>query len=225
LREEVGEGKHEPWSEIISWTPRASLVHNFLTDDECDHLIRVAMPLMQKSTVVDSQTGGSRDSRVRTSSGMFLNRGQDRVISEIEDKIAKLTFIPKDHGEGIQVLHYEPGQKYDAHHDFFYDTVNTRNGGQRIATLLMYLTDVEEGGETVFPKSAKNSSSLPWHNQLSECGRRGVSVRPKRGDALLFWSMSPDAQLDHSSLHGGCPVIKGDKWSATKWMRVSEYKL
>ena len=63
-------------------------------------------------------------------------------------------------------------------------------------------TDVEEGGETVFPAAKGNFSSVPWWNELSECGKKGLSIKPKRGDALLFWSMKPDATLDPSSLHG-----------------------
>ncbi|KAG5089365.1 hypothetical protein JHK86_001977 [Glycine max] len=178
---------------------------------------------MHKSTVVDSETGKSKDSRVRTSSGTFLARGRDKIVRNIEKKISDFTFIPVEHGEGLQVLHYEVGQKYEPHYDYFLDDFNTKNGGQRIATVLMYLTDVEEGGETVFPAAKGNFSSVPWWNELSECGKKGLSIKPKRGDALLFWSMKPDASLDPSSLHGGCPVIKGNKWSSTKWMRVSEY--
>ncbi|KAL8479034.1 hypothetical protein ACS0TY_030800 [Phlomoides rotata] len=88
----------------------------------------------------------------------------------------------------------------------------------------LLLLDVEEGGESVFPAAKGNYSAVPWWNELSECGKGGLSVKPKRGEALLFWSMKPDATLDSSSLHGGCHVIKGNKWSSTKWMRVHEYK-
>lgn len=220
---EQSDGK--PWVEFISWEPRAFVYHNFLSKEECEYLISLAKPHMLKSTVVDSATGKSKDSRVRTSSGTFLVRGQDKIIREIEKKIADFTFIPVEQGEGIQILHYEVGQKYEPHYDYFHDQFNTQNGGQRIATLLMYLSDVEAGGETVFPSAKVNSSSVPFWNELSECGKTGLSVKPKRGDALLFWSMKPDATPDPSSLHGGCPVISGNKWSATKWMRVLEYKI
>lgn len=67
---------------------------------------------------------------------------------------------------------------------------------------LLLSSDVEEGGETIFPSVKVNSSSLPWHNELSECANKGLSVKPKMGDALLFWSMKPDATLDQFSLHG-----------------------
>ncbi|CAN1315189.1 Probable prolyl 4-hydroxylase 3 [Linum perenne] len=198
-RDGHGLGKREEqWTEIVSWEPRAFLYHNFL----------VSFP-----------------KPVRTSSGMFLRRGQDKIIRSIEKRIADFSFIPADHGEGLQILHYEIGQKYEPHFDYFLDEFNTKNGGQRTATLLMYLSDVEEGGETVFPSAKANASSVPWWNELSECGKKGLSLKPKRGNALLFWSTRPDASLDPTSLHGSCPVIIGNKWSATKWMHLGEYKV
>ncbi|CAI0435487.1 unnamed protein product [Linum tenue] len=246
----------EQWTEIVSWEPRAFVYHNFLffyavqshcqvlcsllpvivifntgfqlrqSKEECEYLISLAKPHMTKSTVVDSKTGKSKDSRVRTSSGMFLSRGQDKIIRTIEKRISEFTFIPVENGEGLQILHYEIGQKYEPHFDYFLDEFNTKNGGQRTATLLMYLSDVEEGGETIFPSAKANSSSVPWWDELSECGKKGLSLKPKRGNALFFWSTRPDASLDPSSLHGigSCPVIIGNKWSATKWMHLGEYK-
>ena len=91
--------------------------------------------------------------RIRTSSGAFLQRGQDTPIKDIEAKIAKMSGIPAENGEGLQILNYEASEKYEAHFDYFHDQVNQVDGGQRLATMLMYLTDVEEGGETVFPAS------------------------------------------------------------------------
>ncbi|GFP98228.1 probable prolyl 4-hydroxylase 3 [Phtheirospermum japonicum] len=221
-----GLGKREDqWTEIISWEPRAFIYHNFLSKEECEYLINLAKPHMKKSTVADNETGKSVDSKVRTSTGMFLRRGQDKVIRAIEKRIADYTFIPVENGEQLQVLHYEVGQKYDPHYDYFADEFNVKNGGQRVATVLMYLSDVEEGGETVFPDAKGNISSLRGWNEMSECAKRGISVKPKMGDALLFWSMRPDATEDPSSLHGACPVIKGNKWSCTKWMHVGEYKV
>ena len=68
-------------------------------------------------------------------------RQEDAVIKGIERRISYVTHIPEVNGEGLQILHYEDGQKYEAHHDFFHDKFNSRpeNGGQRIATVLMYL--------------------------------------------------------------------------------------
>ncbi|KAL0463745.1 UNVERIFIED_CONTAM: putative prolyl 4-hydroxylase 10 [Sesamum latifolium] len=143
-----GDGDEEnkdQWVEVISWEPRAFVFHNFLSKEECDYLISIAKPHMEKSTVVDSETGKSKDSRVRTSSGTFLARGRDKIVQRIEKRIADFTFLPVEHGEGLQILHYEVGQKYEPHYDYFLDEYNTQNGGQRVATVLMYLSDVEEG--------------------------------------------------------------------------------
>ncbi|WJX88367.1 procollagen-proline 4-dioxygenase [Trifolium repens] len=221
IRSKDGERGH--WVEIISWEPRIFLYHNFLEKQECEHLINIAKPNMHKSTVVDNETGKSVNSSVRTSSGTFIERGHDKIVRNIEKRIAEFTFIPVENGEEVNILHYEVGQMYVPHTDYFDDAFNIAHGGQRIATMLMYLSDVEEGGETVFPAAKGNFSSVPWWNELSDCGKKGLSIKPKRGDALLFWSMKPDGTLDPSSLHGGCPVIKGDKWSCTKWMRVNKW--
>ena len=175
---------------------------------------------MTPSTVVDAATGKSIDSLIRTSAGTFLDRGQDRVVTAVEQRIAELTMVPVENGEGFQILRYTVGQKYEAHFDYFSDKWNARpeSGGNRVATLLMYLSDVEEGGETVFP-----SSPRPVHQTgdgWSSCAQRGLAVKPRKGDALLFFSLDLKGQLDSASLHAGCPVIKGTKWSATKWMHV-----
>lgn len=88
------EGRTDQWVEVISWEPRAVVYHNFLSPEECEYLIKLAKPHMEKSTVVDSDTGKSKDSRVRTSSGTFLARGRDKTIREIEKRIADFTFLP-----------------------------------------------------------------------------------------------------------------------------------
>lgn len=201
------------------------MYEGFLTDEECDHLISLAKTELKRSAVADNLSGKSSLSEVRTSSGMFISKAKDSIVAGIEDKIAAWTFLPKENGEDIQVLRYEHGQKYDPHYDYFSDKVNTIRGGHRIATVLMYLSNVEKGGETVFP-SAEEPSHRGEHKKdedLSECARRGVAVKPRKGDALLFFSLHPDASTDQNSLHAGCPVLEGEKWSATKWIRVASF--
>ncbi|KAK9805139.1 hypothetical protein WJX72_001482 [[Myrmecia] bisecta] len=221
-----GEMGREEWrGEVIevSWRPRAFLFKNFLSDEECDHLINLARPSMTKSTVVDNVTGKSVDSTVRTSTGTFFGRGQDEVIDRIEKRIAHVSHVPAENGEGMQVLHYVDGQKYEPHHDFFHDKYNAdpSNGGQRVATMLMYLTTVDEGGETVFPQAETRVSGPEW----SDCAQQGLAVKTRRGDALLFFSLHPDGETDPASLHGSCATIRGEKWSATKWMHVAAFGL
>ncbi|KAL9233791.1 hypothetical protein vseg_008741 [Gypsophila vaccaria] len=206
----------------LSWKPRAFLYEGFLTDEECDHLIDMAKDKLQKSMVADNESGKSIPSEVRTSSGMFLAKGQDGVVAAIEARIAAWTFLPIENGEAMQILHYENGQKYEPHFDYFHDKVNQQLGGHRIATVLMYLSNVEKGGETVFPNSEEKLQQ-PKNESLSDCAKGGYSVKPRKGDALLFFSLHPDASTDTLSLHGSCPVIEGEKWSATKWIHVRSF--
>ncbi|GAB4832182.1 Probable prolyl 4-hydroxylase 7 [Ancistrocladus abbreviatus] len=204
----------------LSRTPRAFLYKGFLTGEECDHLIQLAEGKLEKSMVVDDNDSGKGiESEDRTSSGMFLRKAQDAVVAGIESRIATWTFLPIENGEGMQILHYAYGQKYDPHVDYFDDKVNKELGGHRVATVLLYLSDVEKGGETVFPNSEAKVGQ-PKDDSWSDCARRGYAVKPIKGDALLFFSLHPNSTTDQRSLHGSCPVIKGEKWSATKWIHV-----
>ncbi|KAG4998807.1 hypothetical protein JHK84_029851 [Glycine max] len=164
--------------EVLNWSPRIILLHNFLSMEECDYLRALALPRLHISTVVDTKTGKGIKSDVRTSSGMFLNSK--------ERKYPMVQF-------------------------------NLKRGGQRIATMLMYLSDNIEGGETYFPLAGSGECS---------CGGKlvkGLSVKPIKGNAVLFWSMGLDGQSDPNSVHGGCEVISGEKWSATKWLRQTTH--
>eukprot|EP00270_Netrium_digitus_P011014 TRINITY_DN3468_c0_g1_i1.p1 TRINITY_DN3468_c0_g1~~TRINITY_DN3468_c0_g1_i1.p1 ORF type:complete len:325 (+),score=62.34 TRINITY_DN3468_c0_g1_i1:88-1062(+) len=211
-----------PKSRVIqlSWRPRAFLYKNFLTAEECDHLISLARPKLSRSTVVGE--GGSVQNDIRTSYGMFIDKEHDDTVNTIEKKVAAWTFLPIENQEAMQVLRYNFGQKYESHYDY-YDVRDAQPGGRRYLTVLMYLSNVKKGGETVFPNSEpdKTFKDDTW----SDCGKRGVAVKPKKGDALLFFSMKPDATPDPSSLHAGCPVIEGEKWSATKWIHEDAFDL
>ncbi|KAF3559362.1 hypothetical protein F2Q69_00017915, partial [Brassica cretica] len=171
--------------EVVSWSPRIIVLHNFLSSEECEHLKAIARPRLQVSTVVDVKTGKGVKSDVRTSSGMFLTHVERSypIIQAIEKRISVFSQVPAENGELIQVLRYEPNQFYRPHHDYFSDTFNLKRGGQRVATMLMYLTDDVEGGETYFPLAGDGECT---------CGgkiMKGISVKPTKGDAVLFWSM------------------------------------
>eukprot|EP00873_Tetraselmis_striata_P039995 jgi/Tetstr1/460259/TSEL_005559.t1 len=217
------------WIETVSWEPRAYVYHGFLSHEEADHIVALAQPTMSRSSVIDSETGGAKLDGIRTSHGTFLKRKQDDVVADIERRLAIWTKIPEENGEDIQVLRYENGQEYGAHWDWFDDPVkhaDQMTAGNRIATVLMYLSDVEEGGETAFPHGTYVNEAKQKSGQYSPCGDEGVAVRPKKGDALLFWDLTPDAKEgDKYSLHAGCPVLRGTKWSATKWIHVRPFNV
>nr|KJB29290.1 hypothetical protein B456_005G092300 [Gossypium raimondii] len=150
--------------------------------------------------VADNESGDSIESEVRTSSGMFLQKAQDEVVADIEARIAAWTFLPAENGKSMQILHYENGQKYEPHFDYFHDKANQELGGHCIATVLMYLSDVESGEETVFP-NAEGKLSQPKDDSWSDCAKNGYAVKPRKGDALLFFSLHLDATTDSDSLH------------------------
>ena len=187
--------------------PRIIVLGGFLSDDECDKMIALAGPRMARSETVDNQTGGSEVNASRTSRGMFFERGETGVIDRVEKRIAAMLGWPVQNGEGLQVLHYKPGAEYKPHYDYF-DPVHPgsasilKRGGQRVGTLLMYLNTPKKGGGTIFPDI-------------------GFEVAPIKGNACFF---SYDrAHVNTKSLHGGSPVIEGEKWVATKWLREREF--
>ncbi|PIA40252.1 hypothetical protein AQUCO_02500151v1 [Aquilegia coerulea] len=96
--------------------------------------------------------------------------------------------------------------------------------GQRYATVLMYLSNVEKGGETVFPYSEAKLDQ-PKDETWSDCAKTGYAVKPKKGDALLFFSLHINTTTDPVSTHGSCPVIEGEKWSATRWIHVRSFDM
>ncbi|GKV37739.1 hypothetical protein SLEP1_g45734 [Rubroshorea leprosula] len=191
--------------EVISWSPRIIVLHSFLSMQECDYLRAIASPRLQISTVVDTKTGKGIMSDVRTSSGMFLSHEEKKhpTVQAIEKRISVFSQVPVENGELIQVLRYEQHQFYMPHHDYFSDSFNVKYGGQRIATMLMYLSDGVEGGETYFPMAGSGECS---------CGGKtlkGLSVKPIKGDAVLFWSMVCFLSLLTNCSSLGMPTEQG----------------
>ncbi|PNH11495.1 Prolyl 4-hydroxylase subunit alpha-1 [Tetrabaena socialis] len=207
-----------PWVEQVGLHPRSYVFHNFLTMAERAHLVRLAAPKLKRSLVVGSKGEGVVDS-IRTSYGMFVRRLADPVVERIEKRIALWTHLPIEHQEDIQILRYQQGQTYGAHYD---------SGGSsdhigpkwRLATFLMYLSDVEEGGETAFPMgSVWADPTIPDRvGKVSDCAKGHVAAKPKAGDAVLFYSFYPNNTMDPAAMHTGCPIIKGVKWAAPVWM-------
>ncbi|GAA0141381.1 protein modifying enzyme [Lithospermum erythrorhizon] len=204
--------------QVLSWKPRALYFPNFATAHQCEGIIEQAKKrlapslLMLRKGETEEQTKGTR-----TSSGTFISASEDKtgILGAIEDKIAKATMIPRSHGEAFNVLRYEIGQRYLSHYDSFDPAEYGPQKSQRVASFLLYLSDVDEGGETVFP--FEDGQNMDPSFDFSKC--IGLKVKPRRGDGLLFYSLFTNGTIDKTSLHGSCPVIRGQKWVATKWIR------
>ncbi|MEP7185090.1 MAG: 2OG-Fe(II) oxygenase [Rhodanobacter sp.] len=185
-------------------SPEMRVLDNVLTAQECAELIELARPRLDRALVVDPDGRYQADER-RTSAGMFFALHELPLIRVIEQRLADLLDVPVNHGEALQVLHYLPGQEYEPHYDWFdpelpsYEPI-TEIGGQRIASVVMYLNTPEQGGGTAFPEV-------------------GVTVTARRGSAVYFAYEAGD----RNSLHAGLPVVRGEKWIATKWLRQRPY--
>jgi prolyl 4-hydroxylase len=184
--------------------PVLRVLDGMLSETECDDLIELARPRLQRALTVDSD-GGQQVDRRRTSEGMFFGLNELPLVGRIEQRLASLLGVPVEHGEGLQILHYLPGQEYEPHFDWF-DAEQpgfaaiTAAGGQRIASVVMYLNTPALGGGTAFPEI-------------------GLTVTARRGSAVYF-AYEGD---DRTSLHAGLPVQRGEKWIATKWLRERPY--
>jgi prolyl 4-hydroxylase len=188
--------------------PRVVMFGDLLSHDECDALVDASKAKILPSLVVDPHSGEFVPNTGRTSSGTFFLHGENPLVSRIEARVEALLGFEIAQQEPMQILHYMVGAEYLPHYDYFDPAelgskVPLANGGQRIATLVMYLNDVEAGGSTIFPTM-------------------GFEVKPRKGHAVYFESLDASGALDKRTLHGGSPVGEGEKWIATKWIRESK---
>jgi prolyl 4-hydroxylase len=188
--------------------PRVIVFGGLLSDEECDALVEQARARLVRSETVDTRTGGSELNEARTSDGMFFERGETPLIARIEARIAALLDWPLANGEGLQILRYRPGAEYKPHYDYF-DPAQPgtprilERGGQRVASLVTYLNTPAKGGATTFPDVA-------------------LEVAPVKGNAVFFSYDRPHPVT--RTLHGGAPVLEGEKWVATKWLREGAFE-
>ncbi|MBN8886044.1 MAG: 2OG-Fe(II) oxygenase [Rudaea sp.] len=189
--------------------PTVAFVDNLFDAQECDELVRLSAHKLVRSTIVDRERGSAEVIAGRTSEGTYFPLNADAFIARLDRRIAALMNMPIENGEGLQILHYRTGGEYTPHYDYFPPEdagshAHLAQGGQRVASLVIYLNDVEDGGATVFPKL-------------------GLTVGPKKGAAVYFEYCNSLGQVDPQTLHGGLPVLRGEKWIATKWMRQRRY--
>ena len=179
---------------------------DFITEEEKQYIINKATPFFKKSGLV-SETG--YDESVRKSETAWLSR-EDSVVKSIIKRVCTLTGVPFENAESLQVVKYGPNGFYKEHHDSF--CRNTKedyeaqlDGGQRLVTMLLYLTDGFEGGATRFPNL-------------------NLDVKPDANSGILFYPLQKNGNKCHPhALHGGLPVISGQKYIANVWLREGQF--
>jgi prolyl 4-hydroxylase len=185
-----------PKSTVLREKPYVARLDGLWSAGECDHVIAKATPRMQPSWVVDPASGRRVRNPVRTSDGTnFGPLDEDIVLHLLNERLARATGTVWAQGEPLHVLRYEPGQEYRWHVDALPGVAN-----QRTTTVLVYLSDGFDGGETAF--------------------EGGLTVRGRPGDAIVFSNVTADGRVDAETRHAGRPVTAGTKWLATRWIRA-----
>ena len=193
---EDGYPVRKPVPNKLSSSPEVVVFEGFFSGEECEYLLDVATPLLRQSVIVDPLTGQLRSDPVRTSDGaVFPWAAENMLISALNRRIAAASGTDRACGEPLQVLRYRPGQEYRPHFDSLPTTDN-----QRILTMLVYLNEGFEGGETFFTRS-------------------GLKFAGRLGDALQFRNALKDGAADPNAEHAGLPVTSGEKFVASRWIR------
>ena len=177
------------------------VLEDFLNEEECKSLIKDTKNNMNPSGV--DIVNPSPD--IRTSRTSFSVGQESKLGERLEWRICDLLGLDPRYAETMQGCHYEEGQEYKEHPDFFDPATSTCIGklGQRSYTAMVYLNDVEEGGKTVFPNC-------------------DISLTPKRGMAVVWNNLNFDGTVNQDSVHKANPVLKGTKTIITKWFRTKD---
>ncbi len=170
-----------------------------ISEQLCDALIEENKTHLKTSGIL-----GEQIQNYRTSSDFFLEKSST-LSKTIEDLIAEFTSLPYENQEGLSIIKYSPGQEYKEHYDFLHQIPGEIDrGGDRVFTAIFYLNDNFQGGETYFSKI-------------------DLAIIPKKG-RMLIWKNYINGLPNYDSLHAGLPVLSGEKWIATKWVRELEFK-
>jgi len=177
----------------------------FLSGDECRHLIGLVDEVAKPSQVFEEVY----QPKYRTSYSGDVDRN-DSFVRMVERRLGDLLGLDLSWGEAVQGQRYHPGQEYKEHCDWFdarseYWKEEVRRGGQRSWTAMVFLSDVEEGGSTQFP-------------------RLGIDIPPQEG-SLLIWNNADHHGVPNSgTTHAALPVVRGVKYIITKWFRTRAWK-
>nr|XP_045585700.1 prolyl 4-hydroxylase subunit alpha-2-like isoform X1 [Procambarus clarkii] len=200
--------------EEMSLDPYIVVLHDFLTERQTDDIIQRAKPKLATSRH-RGPDGGFITSMIRTSKNAWLREidEPDTLLVNLSKKVEMTTglhALRPSAGEDYQVANYGIGGLYVTHTDHLMINPDLsvytpweRFMGDRMATFMVYLSDVEAGGATVFP-------------------RAGVTIWPKRGSAAFWWNLYRSGVGDENTRHGGCPVLHGSKWICNKWIHYND---
>lgn len=191
----------------LSEQPRIGMVRRFISPAACDWLVSHAKPHLQRTQTLDPDSGETRDDPARTNSAAeFLPGRIDTMVAFVRARLAALAGVSTSALETSNVLHYAVGEQFAPHYDFLdvgyagYAR-QVAQYGQRTLTVLIYLNENYADGETYFPKL--------------ESGFKG-----RKGDALIFWNVTPDGSPDPRTLHMGSAPTSGEKWLFSQWIRM-----
>jgi prolyl 4-hydroxylase len=188
--------------EVVSEAPHLTLFRSLFSGEECRYLAEAAAPMLAPSVVVDPATGTQRPDPVRVSDSMgFTLPLENPAVHALNRRLAAASGTAAGQGEPLQVLRYRPGGEYKPHFDAIPGFAN-----QRILTMIVWLNEDYEGGETMFMKT-------------------GVKLKGSTGDALLFRNALPDGSRDPDAAHAGLPVVKGEKLIASRWIRARPFEM
>lgn len=183
---------------------RPYILQNFLTQDQCRAIINHS-----ESKLIDSEVLGGKHKNVRDSQQHWIPKS-DPLAKPLFEKVSKMFNIPFENGEDLQVVRYRPGQFYKEHHDSCCDDNENcsdfiKKGGQRVLTVLIYLNNEFEEGNTYF----KNLD---------------LKLKAATGDAIVFYPLAKGTNKCHPyALHSGMPVTSGTKWIANLWFREKKF--
>ncbi|TMH43988.1 MAG: hypothetical protein E6H54_10185 [Betaproteobacteria bacterium] len=196
-----------PEGRVFSAEPRIATVKSYLSSPACDWLIALGRSNLKAAQVYDAETGNLRADSNRNNSAAQLDlERMDTLTAFVRARIAALANVSIVGLETSQVLHYRVGEEFAEHCDFL-DPSNPGHArdvalhGQRALTVLVYLNDDYEGGETAFPAL-------------------GRGFKGRKGDALVFWNLTPEGAPDWRTRHIGSAPTRGEKWLFSQWIRI-----
>ncbi|XP_055035710.1 prolyl 4-hydroxylase subunit alpha-2 isoform X2 [Misgurnus anguillicaudatus] len=191
----------KPMKQEDEWdSPRIVRYLEALSDEEIEKIKELAKPKLARATVRDPKTGVLTVAHYRVSKSAWLDEEDDLVISRVNRRIQDITGLSVDTAELLQVANYGVGGQYEPHYDFSrrpFDS-NLKVDGNRLATYLNYMSDVEAGGATVFPDF-------------------GAAIWPRKGTAVFWYNLFKSGEGDYRTRHAACPVLVGSKWVSNKW--------